>query len=79
MYTTLGTCPDIVFVVSFLSHFMQNPGQPHWEAVKHVFHYLKGTWEHMLTIGKSGTLPWNNKECTGLKGYCDANWASQEH
>ena len=44
-----------------------------------MFHYLKGIQEHMLTIGKSGTLPWNNKEHTGLKGYCDANWALQEH
>ena len=79
IYTTLGTYPDIVFAVLFLSQFMQNPGQPHWEAVKCVFRYLKGTWEHMLTIGESRTLPWNNKECTVLEGYCDTDWASQEH
>ena len=72
MYATLGTHPDIIFEASFLSQFMQNLGWPHWEAIKCVFHYLKGTWEHMLTIGKSGTLPWNNKECAGLEGYCDA-------
>ena len=79
MYAALGTRPDIVFAVSFLSQFMQNPGWPHWEAVKRVFRYLKGTREHMLTIGKSGTLPWNDKERTGLDGYCDTDWASQEH
>ena len=55
------------------------PGRPHWEAVKRVFRYLKGTHEHALTIGEGGTLPWNDKTCTRLQGYCDADWASQEH
>src|SRR5882672_9670863 len=79
MYATLGMQLDIVFAVSFLSQFMQNPGRPHWEAVKRVFRYLKGTREHELTIGMGGTLTWNGKTHTGLQGYCDANWASQEH
>jgi len=79
MYAALGTCPDILFAVSFLSQFMQNPGWPHWEAIKCVFHYLKGMQEHVLIIGESGTLAWNNKKCAGLAGYCDADWASQEH
>jgi len=34
MYVALGMCPNIAFLVSFLSQFMQNPGRPHWEAVK---------------------------------------------
>jgi len=50
MYASLGTHLDIMFTVSFLSQFMQNPGQPHLEAIKHVFHYLKGTHEHVLSI-----------------------------
>jgi len=79
MYTTLGTHPDIMFAVLFLSQFMQNPGRPHWEAIKRVFHYLKGTCEHTLTIGKHGTLSWNNKTCTSLQGYCNVDWASQGH
>jgi Reverse transcriptase (RNA-dependent DNA polymerase) len=43
MYVAQGTRPDISFMVSFLAQFMQNPGRPHWEAVKRVFRYLKGT------------------------------------
>jgi hypothetical protein len=51
MYTVLGTHADIMFAVTFLSQFMQNPGQPHWEEVKHVFRYLKATIGYKLTIG----------------------------
>jgi len=56
MYAVLGMHPDIAFSVSFLSQFMQNPGRPHWEAVKRVFRYLKGMQDHSLVIGSSGHL-----------------------
>jgi hypothetical protein len=70
MYAALGTRPDISFAVSFLAQFMQNPGRPHWEAVKRVFRYLKGTKDMCLTIG-------GKKK--GLEAFSDADWASQEH
>jgi Reverse transcriptase (RNA-dependent DNA polymerase) len=70
MYAALGTRPDISFAVSFLAQFMQNPGRPHWEAVKRVFRYLKGTKGTCLVIGGSQG---------GLEAYSDADWASQEH
>ena len=70
MYTALGTHLDISFAVSFLAQFMQNPGRPHWEALKHVFHYLKGTKDLKLVIkGSQG----------GLEAFSDVDWASQEH
>ena len=43
MYVSLGTCPDITYAVQTVSRFSKNPGQAHWEAVKQIFHYLKGT------------------------------------
>jgi hypothetical protein len=70
MYAALGTRPDISFAVSFLSQFMQNPGRAHWEAVKRVFRYLKGTKDTCLVIGGTGK---------GLEAFSDADWASQEH
>lgn len=45
MYASLGTRPDITFAVQTLSRFATNLGIAHWEAVKRVFHYLKGTRE----------------------------------
>ena len=70
MYAALGTRPDISFAVSSLAQFMQNPGRPHWEVLKRVFRYLKGTKDLKLVIGGSQG---------GLEAFSDADWASQEH
>jgi hypothetical protein len=35
--------PDISFVVSVVSRFMQDPRESHWKFVKIIVHYLKGT------------------------------------
>jgi hypothetical protein len=64
MYASLSTRPDILFAVTTLSHFSMNPGPIHWEAVKRVFRYLKGTKDLWLSFG--GTR-------TELKGYADAD------
>jgi hypothetical protein len=70
MYAATSTRPDIAFAVSILSQFMRNPGRTHWEAVKEVIRYLKGTAEVKLTLG--GTAE-------GLEAYVDSDWASQPH
>ena len=58
MYAALGTRPDIMFSVTFFSQFMQNPSHPHWEEVKHIFCYLKGTIGWNLVIGAGGHWRW---------------------
>ena len=50
---------------------MENPGKTHWEAVKRVLRYLKGTKDLKLTYGKS-----KNR---GLETFVDADGATQEH
>ena len=70
MYASIGTPPDISFAISTLSQFLDNPGHIHWEAVKHVFHYLLGMKDLQLTFGQGKH---------GLEGYTDADSASQEH
>ncbi len=42
-WATLATHLDISFMVSTVACFATNPGPLHWDAVKHVFHYLAGT------------------------------------
>lgn len=46
----LATCtrPDLSFVVSKLSLHLAKPTEGHWNTVKHVFRYLKGTANHGL-------------------------------
>ena len=43
MYLATCTRPDLAASVSELSRFNQNPGIAHWEGVKHVLRYVKGT------------------------------------
>jgi len=64
MYAATSTHLDIVFSVVTLSQFMHNPGQVHWEAVKHVLQYLKGTLSLGITLGMMQG---------GLKAYMDAD------
>ena len=43
--------PDAAYAVGVLSQFIQNPGQAHWEALKHVIMYLGCTKDLWLTFG----------------------------
>ena len=70
MYASLGTRPDITYAIQTVSQFAKNPGQPHWEAVKQIFHYLKGMKEFWLTYGGQ------QRE---LKGYADADGSMAEN
>ena len=61
---------------------MQNPGRAHWEEVKRVFQYLKGTMDQKLTIGTRGHWNWaelGRQNRIRLKGFLDADGASQHH
>ena len=37
MYAAMGTRPDIVFTVSTVAQFLDNPRWVHWEAAKRIF------------------------------------------
>ena len=62
MYVVIGTQPDIAYAVSYLARFMANPGHAHWEAVKRVIRYLKGTKDWKLVLRKGGTLTWEEAD-----------------
>lgn len=70
MYTSLGTHPDITYAVQTISQFSKSPGQAHWEAVKQIFCYLKGTKDFWLLYGGA-----DQKD---LKGYADADGSMAE-
>ncbi len=69
MWAMLGTRPDIAFAVQTVSRFSQNPGLAHWEAVKRIYRYLKGTRDLWLRYG--------GKE-KKLEGYVDADGSMAE-
>ncbi|CAH9100551.1 unnamed protein product [Cuscuta europaea] len=43
MYAMVCTRPDIAHAVGVVNHFLSNPGKKHWEAVKWILRYLRGT------------------------------------
>ena len=70
MHLAVGMRPDIVFTISTVAQFFNEPGMVHWEAVKRIYRYLAGTKGLVLTFGAGKK---------GLEGYTDADGASQEH
>ena len=52
MYAMIATRPDIAFAVGVVSRYMANRGKKHWEAVKGVMRYLKGTRSLCICFGK---------------------------
>ncbi|KAL6322802.1 hypothetical protein AAG906_020802 [Vitis piasezkii] len=51
---------DLAYAVSLVSRFMGNPGKTHWEALKWILRYLKGTQTTCL-IYKAGSRGDNAK------------------
>ena len=62
MYAMVATQLDIAHVVAVVSRFMHNPGQSHWNAIKHMFRYLAGTKEHGILVGCVATVVYSDNE-----------------
>ncbi|GJT87963.1 hypothetical protein Tco_1069680 [Tanacetum coccineum] len=52
MYAMVCTRPAIAHAVGVVSRFMSNPGREHWEAVKWLLCYLKGTSKATLCFSR---------------------------
>ena len=74
LHAARATRPDISFAVTALSQFCKAPTEEHWQAVKRVFRYLRGTVEHGLTYKGTGSP----KDSPVLHGYCDSDYAEDE-
>jgi hypothetical protein len=68
-WASLATHPDITFAMGSIAQFAANPRIAHWEAVKQIFHYLKGTSNLWLTYGETRHI---------LEGYADADGSMME-
>nr|GEU35870.1 hypothetical protein [Tanacetum cinerariifolium] len=51
MYMMVCTRPNIAYAVSVVSRYLANPGKNHWEAVKWILKYLRGTINVGLVYG----------------------------
>ncbi|KAJ9542108.1 LOW QUALITY PROTEIN: hypothetical protein OSB04_028614 [Centaurea solstitialis] len=67
MYAMLCTRPDVAYSVSVTSRYQQNPGEPHWVAVKNILKYLRRTKDMFLVFGGS-------EDEISVTGYSDARY-----
>lgn len=67
LFLSMWTRPDITYAVGNVAKFCAKPSKKHWEAVKRIMRYLKGTINLGLQYEKG-----NSEECIG---YSDADWA----
>lgn len=61
-----NTRPDIAYAVGVVSRYMAHPQQRHWEAVKHILRYLKGTMDYGIHFQHSASPV--------LHGFADADF-----
>ncbi|GJR97188.1 gag-pol polyprotein [Tanacetum coccineum] len=57
---------DIAHVVGVVSRYMAEPGRKHWESIKRILRYIKGTSDVALCFGESDVI---------VKGYVDSDYA----
>ena len=70
MYLTNYTRPDIAFATNLLARFSLSPTRRHWNGIKHVFHYLRGTTNLICYFRGSKQQ---------MIGYADAGYLSDPH
>ena len=66
LYLSTKTRPDIAFAVGKVARFCAGPAREHWEAVKRILRYLRGTSNSGLLYCKS--------DSSGCVGFSDADW-----
>lgn len=64
----ISTRPDISYAVGQVAQFSSNPSKAHWEAVKRILAYLKGTADYGIFFSGS-------KKDGLLSTYSDADYA----
>nr|GEY62648.1 retrotransposon protein, putative, Ty1-copia subclass [Tanacetum cinerariifolium] len=68
MYAVRCTRPDVAFAQNITSRFQQNPGEPHWTAVKTILKYLRNTKDMFLVYSR------NSKAELRVDCYCNAGF-----
>ncbi|XP_074359870.1 secreted RxLR effector protein 161-like [Apium graveolens] len=70
-YLASNTRPDIAFAVILLARFSSDPTKRHWDGIKHIFRYLRGT----IDLG----LFFPNNSRSWLVGFADAGYMSDPY
>ncbi|KAL0433727.1 UNVERIFIED_CONTAM: Retrovirus-related Pol polyprotein from transposon TNT 1-94 [Sesamum latifolium] len=74
MYLANNTRSDIAFSVNLLVRYSSTPTKRHWNGVKHILRYLRGTSDMGLYFERHEDV-----KATNLVGYSDAGYLSDPH
>jgi hypothetical protein len=69
LYAALGTRPDITYAITVLGRYAAQPSTLHWQAIKNLLCYLRGTSEYKLTIYD----PWLQHDSNSIVCYAIAD------
>ena len=69
MYAIVCTRPDIAHAVSVVSRYMANLRKAHWQTVKWILRYLKGSTSIGLVFGRG-----INGVIGHVTGFCDSDY-----
>ena len=70
MFLAMVTRPDISHSVGVLSRYTDKPKKAHWDSIKRVIRYVKGTSNYGLLYGKN-----NSNDDVPVLAYSDADFA----
>lgn len=62
------TRPDWAHAVSVVSKYLSNPGRSHWDSIKWILRYLRGTKDHDILFSRQ-------QSDLSVVGYIDADYA----
>ena len=51
IYAAITTRPDLTYAAGLVGRFAANLSTLHWQAVKRILRYIRGTTEHHLLLG----------------------------
>lgn len=70
-YVSTISRPDITFAVNTLARYSGNPKAVHWNAIKRLLAYLKGTVNYAIVFG-------SHDSSLELHGSCDSDWGGEQ-
>src|SRR3954465_12004542 len=68
MYAMECTRPDLAQAMSVVSKYMANPRSVHWQAVKWILRYMKGTSNYGIMFERQ-------RKGTCISGFVDSDYA----
>lgn len=69
MYAMMCTRANLSYAISLVSRYMHNSGKDHWEAVKWIIRYVKGTPDRGLVFDKDKVATYD------VAGFVDSNYS----